>query len=561
MSWHRILLTCILIISVVYNGLTWADDTAAPSAYIPLSATVSKPAPLPFTPITPSTVINPVPSTPAAALATAGASAAAIASVASDSSAAFAAVPIAKTAPICGPTPPKLSLQEAIFLALRYNPGVRNGEIQRVVDKYNLRVAQYQFELQYALTANANYTNTTSGGARSESNKFDIAPAFKYETPVGTKISLLLNNTLNHTASASTYYNPLATFVITQPLLRGAGQAVTLAPLYNAIDAEAIACLNLRNTIIGTITQVINQYTAVVQAENTLKSQELALATSLATVKQYMVQIKAGQSAPADIVQFQADAANQRLQVEASQIALEQARLSLLATLGLDPNSPFKVTDDVTMNDKDLPDLPHSIDLTLKNDIAYQTLKLTLREDQRALYVARDSQRPELDATVTQTFGGGTGGFPNSGLDSFTNGQNKSTNATLSLTVPINDVTLHQQLVNAKVAVEQQEIAVAAQKRLVIANAINAYNTLISQREQITQAKQALVLADLNLKNATIRLQYGRSTPFEVGTLQTALTNAQISLINTDVAYINALAAFEQTLGITLDRWCVQIRY
>ena len=38
-----------------------------------------------------------------------------------------------------------LSLQDAILLLLRYNPSVQNREIDRVVQRYDLRVAQNEF--------------------------------------------------------------------------------------------------------------------------------------------------------------------------------------------------------------------------------------------------------------------------------------------------------------------------------------------------------------------------------------------------------------------------------
>ena len=42
----------------------------------------------------------------------------------------------------------KLGLREAVMLALRYNPNVVNQEIDRIVQRYNLRAAEYEFEWQ-----------------------------------------------------------------------------------------------------------------------------------------------------------------------------------------------------------------------------------------------------------------------------------------------------------------------------------------------------------------------------------------------------------------------------
>lgn len=470
-------------------------------------------------------------------------------------------LPSSKLLPNGCPASPVLSLEDSIFLTLRYNPLVRNGEIQRIADKFNLRASQYAYELQYALTGSLDYTNTISSGSRTETINSTLIPAISYVTPIGGKFTTTFANPINKTAGASAFYNPKLTFNYTQPLLRGYGLDVTLAPLFNAYDQEIINRLNLKNTIIQAITTVVVQYTAIVQAQNTYKAQQLSLENSLATVRQYQAKIKAGQSAPADIIQFQSDVANQQVALASQLIAIQQAKLVLMGSLGLCPTAPFSVPETVTMDDSNLPNLHQSICLALANDITYQIQLIQLRILWRQVEIAANQQLWQLDATVTQTQGGGSGGSPNSGIESLFNGQNRSTFLGLQLSVPINDITRQNQLVQSKVGYQQQKITVEAQKRAVIANATNAYNTLLITKQQVEQADSAVKLATLNLKNAYIRLNYGRSTPFEVSTLQNTLTNTQISLINTQISYINTLAAYEQVLGITLRRWGVCIRY
>jgi hypothetical protein len=48
-----------------------------------------------------------------------------------------------------------LHLREAILLALRYNPNIRNAELDRIIQRYQLRLAYNEFELQYALAGSA----------------------------------------------------------------------------------------------------------------------------------------------------------------------------------------------------------------------------------------------------------------------------------------------------------------------------------------------------------------------------------------------------------------------
>src|SRR5882762_5038319 len=83
--------------------------------------------------------------------------------------------------------PQQLTLRDAVLLALRYNPSVQNEEIQRIVDKFNLRLAQNEYEVNYALTGSANYNNTTQSNATSISNTYTLTPtATLNRTPYGT---------------------------------------------------------------------------------------------------------------------------------------------------------------------------------------------------------------------------------------------------------------------------------------------------------------------------------------------------------------------------------------
>lgn len=464
-------------------------------------------------------------------------------------------------APSAPPKAPLLSLDDAVLLALRYNPTIQNAEIQRIVDKFNLRLAKYSYELQYALTGNFQYNNSTSNGVNGEGNKFTLSPQVSYLSPIGTQVVAGVTNVWSHVGGQSHYSNPQATLNITQPLLQGFGTTVTMAPLYNAYDQELINRLSLQNVAITTITQVVSKYTALVQAINTLKSLELSLATSQKTVKQYQIKLKVGQVAPADIIQFETDVSSKQQSIEAQKITIKQARFALLETLGLDHKTPFTVTDRVGLDDTKLPTLEQSIELALKNDINYQTQKINYRIAQRQFKVTLDKLRWTLNANVVQSVGGGTGGPPNSGVDSLFNGQNKNLSAGLQLNVPINDVPAKAAVVQAKVGLKQSETLLDAQKRQVIDTARTAYYTLMSQKRQITQAQTTLELSNRNLKNAYIRLDVGRATPFEVSSLQSSLTLAEINLISSEISYINALAAFEQIVGTTLDRWNVQIRY
>lgn len=457
--------------------------------------------------------------------------------------------------------PVDITLHEAIVLALRYNSDIVVEDFQRVIDKFSLQVALWQYNIHYNLNGSTSYTHSVSSGITSEGDTESVSPGATLLVPLGTQFSLQMNNNFSHTAGSARFYNPSLVFSATQPLLKGFGPDVTLAPLYEAENQELINRLNMQNVIIGVITNVIIQYAAVAEAKNSLKVQESSLVQSQKILKQQQAYVRIGRVAPSDLVQFEASVASQKLSLEQQEVNYVQQERQLLIILGIDPSVNLNVTDAVHLPTECIPSMKESINIALEHNIGYQQALINLKNANINLTVAIDNQRPSLNATISQTQGGGTGGDPNSGFESLVNGNNANTTVGLSFSVPIDDMSLQQQYVSSKIALRQQETQLAQLKRQIINDVINAYYTVENQKNQIKQAEISVKLAQQSVDIANAKLKYGKVSSFEASTLQTNLLSAQVSYINTVTAYVSNLATFDQILGASLDRWHVELRY
>lgn len=454
------------------------------------------------------------------------------------------------------PPAKELTLREAVLLSLRYNPAVQDAELQRIIDKFSLRTAQWQFELQYALTGSANYTNTRSNGTTTETQSYNLTPSASLETPVGGTINVNMPNN-----SDGTYYNPQVAVSINQPLMRGYGTEVAQAALYDAYEREKINKLTMKGTIINTITQVINDYRQVVQNQNNLKIQQLALKDAIAKVNQNKIRIKAGVMAENENVQYESQIAIYESAVVQAENSVAQSILTLLNDIGLSPDTKVNISNDISLGNEKIPSLEESKCLALQNDVGYQTSLINQKINERALLVAIDSARAELNLSLDYTTGGGTGGGQNAGIESLFNGANNSTSATLNLSVPIDDLTLEQSIINAKIALKKDVVNIRAAKWKLEASVMTALTNLKLQKEQIEYDKRARDLAQQSVDVAEKKLQYGRVSGFEVTSLLTTLNNANVTLLNTEIAYLTSLNNFHQLLGITPDVWHIKIRY
>lgn len=455
-----------------------------------------------------------------------------------------------------------LTLKEAILLALRTNPNVRSGEIQRISDKFALEVAHNQFEPQYQFTTNVTF-------APGSQPQYTVAPQASLLTPLGTQLQVSVNQNFLNTAGTGSSITASAT----QPLLRGFGPKVTMAPLVQAEYSESVAQLNLKNTIMTTITTVIQNYYTLVQAYNSLDVDKMALQNSLAMLQQYRVKIKAGQMAPLELAPQESQVASQELQVTQDQNAIQQAQQALFITLGINPNSQLEIDRTIKVEDLKIPDLATSTDLALENNIAYLQAMYQLKTDQVQTFVAKDQQRWQLNLVASKVIipnNGGTGGAVVPITTTGTGGTTAVTvgnaipsgdSVQLNLNIPIDDKQLQQQLVNAEVALDQQKIQVHQTKIETTSNVLNFIQTLNFQVQQIEQAEEQVKYAQQAFNIEEIKLSYGRSTVLNVTQLRTTLTQAKQSLIAQQITYLNTLAQFEQTLGTSLDKWNIQVYY
>ncbi len=463
-----------------------------------------------------------------------------------------------------GSPPPKtvfLSLREAILLSLRFNPIVQVEEIQRIIDKYNLRVSYWNYEPKYGITANATYNKRVSSGISTETDNQNFIPTASLLTPLGTQLNLNMQNPVTHVSGSPRFYNPAINLNLVQPLLKGFGPDVALAPLHTAQNQELINQLTMKGTMMQTITTVIGQYAALAQAQNSLAAQRLSLKNTIETYKREVARVKAGRAAEADLIQFKASIASQQLSVEQQEVNIEQSQSALLAVLGIDPTTPLKTVDQVKFDNDSIPTLENCIKMGLANNIQYQIELINLRLAKIALTVAEDNQRWQLDFVASRTQGAGVGGPPNEGFPSLFNGQNKNSTVGVNLTIPIDNLQQQRDLAQAQVNLRQEYVRLAAQKRQVIINVENSYYVVLNQKQQIVQAKLALDFAVQTLDIAEAKLKYGRTTPFEVSTLQTNVINQQLSYINAIAAYVVNLAILDQIIGNTLDRWTVCLKY
>lgn len=441
-------------------------------------------------------------------------------------------------------TPKLLSLEDAIVLALRNNPNIRNSRFQRISDKYALELADYAFQPQFNLSGNVTFTEGEKYG-------WNVNPGVSLNTRYGTQIAVSNVTNLNGTQQEQVS--------VTQPLLRGFG-AVNYFPWLNAQDNELVARQTFRSSIIDMVTQVITNYRQVVEDYNSLQVQEKALHREEITAQQYRLRVKAGKMAPSELLQEQATLANTRLATVQQKNASEQDYQTLLDTLGLSPDSQLRVDTHINFHQYHAPSKQQAINMALNNNPAYVSQTVQLNAARRAVESAKDNLRWQLNLTGQANFASSNGNIPIvQGFQSLST----TTNPTLvvSLSIPIRDITSKAALVNSQVALLQAQDALDQSRRTLIRQVMNSLTNLNSQLDQLTIAQQAVELQRKNLVAEQIKQQYGQTTALNVNIITDNLLQQEISFVNSQIGYLNSVTAFQNLLGTTLKDWNIEMRY
>jgi len=439
-----------------------------------------------------------------------------------------------------------MTLGDAVYLGLRNNPAIRSAYLQRVAQKFDLRVAEDVFNPK--LTLNSNYR--TSRGSQDNVRNANLAPTSSLLGEYGTRLSMAWTQQLNNANRAGRYRSDGLDLAIIQPLMRGAGWDATTAPLRLSRLAEQANRLNLKATVAQTISQIIATYRELLRAQEQLVIVQDALKRSNTLLDVNKALISAGRMAEFEIVQTEADIATQQLGVEEARNQLDTSRLALLRLLALDLSTPVRATEALEANPMEI-DQRQAFTLAQNQQPEYLAALLDSQQADLNLVIARDSGRWQVDLVaganqVRAATDNNNGHDNNRTWDSY---------AGVQVQIPLGDISTRQAEVRARVNVEDQEIRITDARQELERNVNNVVRDLGTRWRQYEISKRAVELSRRKIEIEREKLSAGRSTNFQVLSFETDLRNAENAQLNALIAYLNAQTQLDLTLGMTLESW------
>lgn len=458
-------------------------------------------------------------------------------------------VPSPPAAPVPSGPPVALSLTDAVAIGLRDNRSIKSAYLERVVQKFDLFIAETRFVPKARITLDAVQRRTD--GAGPDTRDGSIGADASWILPTGGVVDFSWGQ-FERLSSATPDRTRSSSVSLTQPLLRGAGLDVNLAPLRMARMREQMNQLGLESSVGGVVTSIIYAYRTLLQAQEQVRLAEMSLQRTQTLLETNRLLIEAGRMAAADIVQTESGVANQEVAVLGARRQLESSQLALLQLLAIDPRTNVIAADRIEVERMRI-DFDQVLALAFDSRMDVIGQRLGVEEARQGLLIARNNRLWDVSLTASIN--------RREDIDPILGRLAPETDSMVGLRVgiPIGDFTPQRNELQATTSLRTAELRYEDLTQAVEAQVRDAVQTVEMSWLQLEAARRARALTARALELQQEKLKVGRASTFEVLSFQTDLRAADSQELSASIAYLNALTALDQQIGSTLDTWRIDL--
>ncbi len=465
------------------------------------------------------------------------------------------------------PQAQKLTVADAVFIALTNNVTLRSAYLDRHLQRIDLQVAERKNYLptdpMVTLGANRLSYYSVPDATRTEDLNFTGDFSATLAIPTGGSLTFLWNNSADRPDLGQSFaYSSGWSAVFTQPLLKGSGLTNAAYNVRIARITEETNILSLRDTIASTIKTAITAFRSYKTAERQLVIAEMGLVRARALYDYNKDMIEAGRLAGTEIVQAQADIATQETSVIDAKNNLDNARLTLIQALNIDKNIVFDAADE-NQQAVSAPSRDEALELAFQYRTDYlralknlETYKLTLSKAKRNRLWSLDLTAATSDGYSAATFDT----YDAALRRAFNSAAERDWFAGLSLKIPLVYMTADMRsYYGAKNDLEKANLAFDKLKLDIEISVQNAVRNVDSSYRSLKSAKLARELAEKKLQIEQEKLSAGRTTNFQFVSFQRDFQTAQLNELTATTTYLNSLTNLDDTLGTTLTTWRIDV--
>jgi outer membrane protein TolC len=452
----------------------------------------------------------------------------------------------------------KRALQNGFALEIqRYNPSMAKDSVD---------IARGSFTPVLSATGSQSHANTgpmlALAGSKEDARSFRLGITELLETGTTVNLGTDLNRNANTSPSYISFYNPIYnsdfTISVTQPLLRGAGTAVTTAVLNRARIGLARAGFDFRASALDIIQQTEGAYYSLVYAREQLSVFQVSLALANRLLEEAQAKKTVGTATDIDVLQAQVGVANARSNVLSGEKSVHDTSDALLAIIGrFELDSPLGVAkfDDFTGQ---LPVTASSYQLALHNQPDYISAKMQLDQLKLDLMVAKNGLKPTLN--VDGALGlNGTRGSSYAAINSAVARDNNSWQLGLTLSYPLGRVSDKARYRQSLSLLDQQTLVVRQLEQSILVQVRAAVRTVETHNEKVKIAALAAEFSGKQYDLESARFAAGLATSRDVLQTQSDLQNARVAELQARITLQNSISALHRLEGSSLERYQIAL--
>lgn len=466
----------------------------------------------------------------------------------------------------------RLTLDDAIRRALEKNYTIRITGLSAAASAADVTTALGKFDPILSATytrretENPQLINLGTGvrppSTISESEDYDV------------NVSGLMPWGLTYTLGASTTnsrgtfnlfadeYSTFAGVSGRQPLLRDFGFGPTLASVRIAQTNRAISEWQFRQSVIDTITRVIFAYNELNLAQASLRSALRTRELAAQLLAENETRYRVGRSSEFDVT-----TARSRLAVREESILFNERRVrdaeNLLKQLISDDRDPGILDYGFEIEPPATPpvvvaDAATDFRVALDKRPDYQQAKLALRRAQINHRLARNQLLPTVDLVGSYGYAGADRDFDTS-RRIVRDEDNRAYSYGVAISIPLTSTAERGRYRAAKLDRRAAELNLERLEQDILIDVGNAAGQIETTRKRVASARYARELSQLTLDAEEKRMRAGTGTTFFVSNEQSNLSAAEVAELRAQTDYLNAVAAYDQQLGITLEKLGIAI--
>ena len=430
----------------------------------------------------------------------------------------------------------RLTLSDAVGLALERNRGFLNRRAARGVQRLSLSVAEDRWTPRFAVGPFA--SQAYSDRDRSE-RRVGGGAETRLRVPTGGALALRWEEARSDVFGDSRRRS----LSFSQPLLKGAWFSVEGAPVRVARIEERIGILSLRGAAADLVVSAVGAYRALTGAVRRVEIAEAALRRARDQLRATRALVRAGRVARREAVRFEAAIANREVSVARTRNDLDAANLALVGLLALEDTVRVRPLGSLAVERRAA---AHGavLDEALRRRPDFREAELRVEMARIGLLVARDGLLPDVSVglEVSRADAGPT-----------------DTLVRLGAAIPLNDPEPELARVRARTALRQAERGLTELRASIGIAVRRAVNDATVGLRLTELAGAARALAESNLEVERRKFGEGLASSFEVAGSEDELLRAEQAEVDAIVAYLEALTRLDRVSGRTLERWNVRL--